>query len=130
MHELPDQLATLRTLLKYADRINHPTQAPELVARAFQEMMSGRRGPVALEMPWDQFTATAEVTPRDPLPPTPAPTPDPEKIAAMAKLLDGAKAPMLWVGGGALHAAAEIKALAERTGAPVVSFRAAAGNRR
>ncbi len=127
LHELPDQLATLRTLLKYADRINHPTQAPALVARAFQEMLSGRRGPVALEMPWDQFTATAEVTPQDPLPLTPAPTPDPEKIAAVAKLLDGAKAPMLWVGGGAVHAAAEIKALAERIGAPVVSFRAGRG---
>jgi acetolactate synthase I/II/III large subunit len=127
LHELPDQLATLRTLLKWAERIDHPTQAPDLVARAFQQMLSGRRGPVALEMPWDQFTATAEVTPQDPLPPHPNPVPDPEKIAALAKLLDGAKAPMLWVGGGALHAAPEILALAERIGAPVVSFRGGRG---
>lgn len=123
LHELPDQLATLRTLLKHADRIEHPTEAPIKVARAFQEMLSGRRGPVALEMPWDQFPAAAEVTPQDPLPLHPNPTPDPEKIAALAKLLDGAKAPMLWVGGGALEAAPEILALAERIGAPVVSFR-------
>ena len=34
---------------------------------------------------------------------------------------------MLWVGGGALHAAAEILALAERIGAPVVSFRSGKG---
>ena len=27
LHELPDQLATLRSLLKWADRIEHPTQA-------------------------------------------------------------------------------------------------------
>jgi acetolactate synthase-1/2/3 large subunit len=127
LHELPDQLATLRTLLKWAERIDHPTQAPDLVARAFQQMLSGRRGPVALEMPWDQFTATAEVTPQDPLPPYPNPVPDPEKIAALSKLLDGAKAPMLWVGGGALHAAPEILALAERIGAPVVSFRGGRG---
>jgi acetolactate synthase-1/2/3 large subunit len=127
LHELPDQLATLRTLVKWADRIDHPSQAPHLVARAFQEMLSGRRGPVALEMPWDQFTATAEVTPQDPLPLSPNPTPDPEKIAALAKLLDGARAPMLWVGGGALHASAEIQALAERIGAPVVSFRSGRG---
>ncbi len=60
LHELPDQLATLRSLLKWADRIEHPTQAPMLVARAFQEMLSGRRGPVALEMPLDQFPAVAE----------------------------------------------------------------------
>jgi len=127
LHELPDQLATLRTLLKWAERIAHPSQASHLVARAFQEMLSGRRGPVALEMPLDQFPATAEITPQDPLPLHPVPVPAPEKIAALAKLVDGAKAPMLWVGGGALHAAAEIRALAERIGAPVVSFRGGRG---
>ncbi|HBK07426.1 MAG TPA: hypothetical protein DDZ81_16505 [Acetobacteraceae bacterium] len=123
LHELPDQLATMRTLVKWAERIEHPSQASHLVARAFQEMTSGRRGPVSLEMPWDQFTATADVTPQDPLPPFPNPVPDPEKIEALAKLLNAAKAPMIWVGGGALHAAPEILALAERIGAPVVSFR-------
>ena len=68
LHELPDQLATLRSLLKWAERIEHPSQASYLTARAFQEMLSGRPGPVALEMPWDQFGASAEVTPQDPLP--------------------------------------------------------------
>ena len=127
LHELPDQLATLRTLLKWAERIAHPSQASYLVARAFQEMLSGRRGPVALEMPWDQFGATAEITPQEPLPLHPNPMPDPDRITALAKLLNEAKAPMLWVGGGALHAAAEIRALAERIGAPVVSFRGGRG---
>jgi len=127
LHELPDQLATLRSLLKWAERIEHPSQAPYLVARAFQEMQSGRRSPVALEMPWDQFSAAAEVTPQDPLPLHPNPVPDPEKIAALAKLVDAARAPMIWVGGGALDASAEILALAEKIGAPVVSFRSGRG---
>src|SRR5207244_39157 len=81
-------------------------QAAYLGSRAFQEMPSGRRGPVALEMPWDQFSAVADVTPQDPLPLHPNPVPDTEKMEALAKLLDAARAPMLWVGGGALHAAA------------------------
>ncbi len=127
LHELPDQLATLRTLLKYAERIEHPSQASYLVARAFQEMLSGRRGPVALETPWDQFPATSDVTPQDPLPLHPVPVPDTEKVAALAKLLGAARAPMIWVGGGAQHAGAEILALAERIGAPVVSFRSGRG---
>ena len=127
LHELPDQLATMRTLAKWADRIEHPNHAPLQVARAFQEMTSGRPGPVSLEMPLDQFTATAEVTPMDPLPGYPNPVPDPDKIGALAKKLATAKAPMIWVGGGAQHASAEILALAERTGAPVVSFRAGRG---
>ena len=127
LHELPDQLATLRSLLKWVERIEHPSQASHLTARAFQEMLSGRPGPVALEMPWDQFTASAEITPQEPLPLHPKPQPDPERIAALAKLLDEAKAPMLWVGGGAQHASAEIRALAAHINAPVVSFRSGRG---
>jgi acetolactate synthase I/II/III large subunit len=50
-------------LLKWAERIDHPAQAPHRVARAFQAMMGGRRGPVALKMRWDQLSATPEVTP-------------------------------------------------------------------
>jgi acetolactate synthase I/II/III large subunit len=127
LHELPDQLDTLRSLLKWAERIEHPTQAPYQVARAFQEMLSGRRGPVAIEMPLDQMSASADVTSHDPLPLAPNPTPDAEQIAAVAKLVANAKAPMIWVGGGALHAPAEILAFAERIGAPVVSFRGGRG---
>jgi len=123
LHELPDQLATLRSLLKWADRIEHPSQAPYLVARAFQEMLTARRSPVALEMPWDQFSVAAEVTPQDPLAVPAAPVPDPEQMAALVKLIDAARAPMIWVGGGALEASSEIRTLAERISAPVVSFR-------
>ena len=67
LHEMPDQLATLKTLLKFAERIEHPTDAPQVAARAFQAMTSGRPRPVAVEMPWDMFPATADVTPIDPL---------------------------------------------------------------
>ena len=109
LHELPDQLATLRSLLKWAERIEHPSQASYLTARAFQEMLSGRQGPVALEMPWDQFGASAEIARRIHCHATRSRCPI-QRIAALAKLLNEAKAPMLWVGGGALHAATEIRA--------------------
>ncbi|MCW3474145.1 thiamine pyrophosphate-dependent enzyme [Limobrevibacterium gyesilva] len=123
LHELPDQLATMRGLVKWADRIEHPSQAPLLVARAFQEMRSGRPGPVALEMPWDQFPAMGEATPVDPLPLFQPATPDGEVVARLAALLKDAKAPMIIAGGGAAHAGAEVLALAELAGAPVVAFR-------
>ncbi|MFO1159770.1 MAG: thiamine pyrophosphate-binding protein [Reyranellaceae bacterium] len=127
LHEMPDQLATLKTLLKFAERIEHPTDAPQVMARAWQAMVSGRPGPVAVEMPWDMFPATADVTPIDPLGKREDPTPDPDKIAALAKLVDAAKAPMIWVGGGAVEAGTEVLALAEKIGAPVVSFRTGKG---
>ncbi len=127
LHEMPDQLATLKSMLKHADRIEHPTEAPYKVALAFHHMMSGRPSPVALEMPWDQFPAVADITPQDPLPLAPLPQPDSEKIAALAKLIDTAKAPMIWVGSGAIGAADEILALAEKLGCPVASFRTGRG---
>lgn len=127
LHEMPDQLATLKTLLKFAERIEHPTEAPQVMARAYQAMVSGRPGPVAVEMPWDMFPATAEVTPVEPLGKRANPVPDPDRIAALAKLVDGARAPMIWVGGGAAEAGPEILALAEKIGAPVVSYRMGKG---
>src|SRR4030081_940682 len=36
LHEMPDQLATLRSFVKWAERIEYPGAAPTLVARAVQ----------------------------------------------------------------------------------------------
>ena len=61
LHELPDQLLTLRTLTKWAERIGQPGDAPVLVAEAFRQATSGRPRPVALEMPWEVFDLEAPV---------------------------------------------------------------------
>jgi acetolactate synthase-1/2/3 large subunit len=127
LHEMPDQLATLRTFVKWAERIEYPGAAPTLVSRAFQEMLSGRRGPVALEMPWDVFTQRAETGRATPLDPFPAPLPDPDRIKAAAALVTGSKTPMIFVGSGAIHARDEILELAELIDAPVVAFRSGRG---
>jgi acetolactate synthase-1/2/3 large subunit len=84
LHEMPDQLATLRTFVKWADRIEYPDAAQTLVARAFQEMLSGRHGPAALEMPWDVFTQRADVRAAKVFDPFPAP----EEILELAETID------------------------------------------
>ncbi|WP_047307210.1 thiamine pyrophosphate-dependent enzyme [Rhodopseudomonas palustris] len=127
LHEMPDQLATLRSFIKWAERIEYPGSAPALVARAFQEMMSGRRGPVALEMPWDVFTQATETGAAQQLDPIAAPAPDPDRVAAAAKLIAASKRPMIFVGAGALEAGDEILELAEMIDAPVVAFRSGRG---
>jgi acetolactate synthase I/II/III large subunit len=127
LHEMPDQLATLRTFVKWAERIEHPATAPTLVSRAFQEMLSGRRGPVALEMPWDVFTQRAETGAAKVLDPFPAPQPDSDRIKDAAALVAASKTPMIFVGSGAIHAREEILELAEMIDAPVVSFRSGRG---
>jgi acetolactate synthase I/II/III large subunit len=127
LHEMPDQLATLRTFVKWADRIEYPDAAPAMVSRAFQEMLSGRRGPVALEMPWDVFTQRADIGPSKPFELFPAPRPDSERIKAAAALISNSKTPMIFVGSGATHARDEILELAELIDAPVVAFRSGRG---
>ena len=127
LHEMPDQLATLRSFVKSADRIEYPDAAPAMVSRAFQEMMSGRRGPVALEMPWDVFTERTDVSPVRPFDRFPAPQPDSERVKAAAALVAASRAPMIFVGSGAIDAADEILELAELIDAPVVAFRSGRG---
>lgn len=127
LHEMPDQLATLRTYVKWADRVEYPGNAPTVVARAFQEMMSGRRGPASVEMPWDVFTQRAETAAAQVLEPLPAPQPDPDLIKQAAALIKTSKAPMIFVGSGAIEAREEILELAEMIDAPVVAFRSGRG---
>jgi acetolactate synthase I/II/III large subunit len=127
LHEMPDQLATLRTFVKWADRIEYPANAPALVARAFQEMLSGRHGPASLEMPWDVFTQKVEVGAAEIFDRFPAPPPDPDRIKAAAALIAASKAPMIFVGSGAIEAGDEVLELAELIDAPVVAFRSGRG---
>ncbi len=127
LHEIPDQLTTMKTLVKYAARINAPSEAPRLVAQAFQEMRSLRPGPAALEMPWDVFTLQEPVEPCAPLPLHPEPEPDPDAVELAARLILDSRTPMIFAGGGAFGASSEIRELAELLEAPVVSYRSGRG---
>src|SRR6478735_7956786 len=53
LHELVDQRATLRTLIKDAVRVDDVAETMSIVTRAFRSARSGRPGPVAVEMCWD-----------------------------------------------------------------------------
>lgn len=127
LHELPDQLAMLRGLTKWSERINHPSEAPAVMAEAFKQLASGRVRPVAVEAPWDVFGAKAPVDPDIAYAPVPAPEPDPDAIARAIELLRAAKNPMITVGGGAVGAAAETLELARMLQAPVTSHRGGRG---
>ncbi|UOZ06124.1 thiamine pyrophosphate-dependent enzyme [Amycolatopsis sp. WQ 127309] len=126
LHEMPDQLATLRTITKWSALVEHPAEVPDALATAFREAAGGRPRPVSLAVPWDVLGLRAPAEVAGPLP-LPRPAVDPDAIAAAAELLAGAKNPMIMVGGGARHAAAAVRALAERLQAPVVPFRGGRG---
>lgn len=127
LHEIPDQLATLRGLTKWAARIERAEDAPDILREAFRVMLSGRPGPVAVEMCWDRLaeSGAAEIGTRA-IADTP-PAPDVHAVARAADLLAAAKTPLVLLGGGAQHAAPEIRALVEQLGAPVAAFRSGRG---
>lgn len=127
LHELADQAATLRTLIKGAWRIDWPGDAPRLVNRAFREAAGGRPGPVAVEMCWDTMAAEAAVVVAPAEPPLPEPAVDEEALDAAAQALAAAKKPMIMCGSGAQHAAQEVELLAETLQAPVTAFRSGRG---
>src|SRR6185437_12389202 len=122
LHEIPDQLAILKGLTKYAARINHPTEAGTLVNEAFRQLAEGRPRPVALEMPLDIMALTAELTLPEAGAPPAHPAPDSDLVDKAADLLAAASQPLIYVGSGAMEASAEITALAERLQAPVVTY--------
>ena len=127
LHELPDQLATLRGFTGYAERIDHPTEAPRVVAQAFREMHTGRVRPAAIEAPWDVFGQAADVDLELDRSLAAPPSPDTDRIEAAAKLIRQANNPLIVVGAGAQHAPTEVAALAELIQAPVTAFRSGKG---
>jgi acetolactate synthase-1/2/3 large subunit len=131
LHELRDQRATLRTLIKDAVRIDDARDSLAVVTAAFRTARSGRPGPVAVEMCWDTMAAS---TPQPDVPDKSidcsfrdVPELDLDAISAAAKLLAAARKPMIMCGAGAQHAADEVRALAERLQAPVTAFRSGRG---
>lgn len=127
LHELPDQLATLRTLTKWAVRIERIEDAPEIINEAFRQMLTGRPGPVAIEMAWDVMAAKASVRSRPGAVIAAPAEPAASEIAAAAKILVAARRPMIMTGSGAQHAGDAIRALAEALDAPVAAFRGGRG---
>jgi acetolactate synthase-1/2/3 large subunit len=121
LHELPSQRSIASGVAAFSHTVLHPSQLPEVLARAFALFASARPRPVHVEIPIDVIRAPAgdlDLTPRA-LPSRPAP--DPAAIERAAALLSAARAPVLLLGGGAVDAAGEAVALAERLDAPVIN---------
>lgn len=127
LHELPDQLAIMRGLTKWADRITAPAEAPGLVSEAFRRLLSGRRRPVALECAMDTWGRKGPVAlPSAPAVADPCPV-DEDAVERAAKLLGSSQRPLIVVGGGAQDAGAHIQRIAEMMDAPVLTGRMGQG---
>jgi acetolactate synthase-1/2/3 large subunit len=127
LHELPDQLALLRGLTKWAERIDYPTAVPRIFATAMEQLTTGRIAPVALECPWDTLSRAALVNFEASTAPPPPSPPDPAAVQKAAKVIAAARNPIIILGAGALAAGAQILELARLIQAPVTSHRSGRG---
>ncbi|MFO1061604.1 MAG: thiamine pyrophosphate-binding protein [Dongiaceae bacterium] len=107
-----DQLAMMAPCTKWCDRVHHAERIPELIGRAIAEAMSGKPGPVYLDLPGDVLFA--EVDPARvhwPAPWDPArrsrPAAGPAEIEAIVALLARAEKPVIVSGMGILWSEAE-----------------------
>ena len=121
LHELKNQSAVLDALTKWSTLVGSRDALEPAIDEAFVRATEGRPRPVAVEIPYDLLIAKAAAAPVPPRDRTLLPAPDEEVLDAAARLLDGSELPVLYVGGGAQDAAAEVRSLAERLGAPVVA---------
>lgn len=100
-------------------------ELPFVLHRAWNQMLSGRPGPVLLDLPMDVQAESADVRMPDPgrREARGRVRPAADDIERAAALLRDARRPVIVAGGGAIgaDASAELTALAERLGAPVVT---------
>jgi len=122
LHEVPNQIDCFRPVCRWADALRDGAEIPGAVQGAFHLFRTGRPGPVALSIPTDVLNAPAAAR----LTAAGAgrrPPCDVGLIEEASRYLARAERPLVVAGGGAIAADAtgELRALAERLQAPVVT---------
>ncbi|MFE7132592.1 thiamine pyrophosphate-binding protein [Streptomyces sp. NPDC057638] len=124
LHELRDQRASFRDIVKSTHTVRTASQIPSAIAEAWRSALTAPHGPVWVEIPQDVLLAETTlpvVTAVDATPEELAPRP--ELTAVAAHLLAHAERPAIIAGGGVVRsdASGKLLALAERIDAPVVT---------
>ncbi|MCU1436793.1 MAG: acetolactate synthase 1 catalytic subunit [Pseudarthrobacter sp.] len=119
-------------ITKHSFLVTNPNDIPHVMAEAFHLASTGRPGPVLVDVAKDaqQGQMTFSWPPKIDLPGyRPVTRGHNKQVREAAKLIAAASKPVLYVGGGVVkaHAAAELRELAELTGAPVVTTLMARG---
>ena len=121
----------MRPVVKRSFVAHRGDRVPSIIARAFNEALTGRPGPVHVEMPMDVQSIAVEAEALLPAERRPAGRvrPDPQEVERAARLLISSERPVILAGGGCVRAdaAPEVRALAEYLQAPVVTTMMAKG---
>ncbi|WP_406202373.1 thiamine pyrophosphate-binding protein [Streptomyces sp. NBC_01017] len=124
LHELPDQAASFRGVVKSVHTVRTQSQIPSALEAAWKSALTAPHGPVWVEIPQDVLlaeTSVPVVTGGDAFPEELPPRP--ELTAVAAHLLSQAERPAIIAGGGVVRADAsgKLRQLAETLQAPVVA---------
>lgn len=124
-HHANDFAQVTRPVTKRQFSVSHPGELPQTIHRAFNAMLTGRPGPVHIEVPMDVQALASEVEIHDLAGRLPVGVahPDPQAIDRAAQVLTAAERPVIVVGGGAVtaEAASALQSLAEALSIPVVT---------
>jgi acetolactate synthase-1/2/3 large subunit len=124
LHELPDQAASFRGVVKSVHTVRTQSQIPSAIAAAWKSALTVPHGPVWVEIPQDVLLAKTTLPVVTALDATPDELPPrPELTAVAAHLLSTASRPAIVAGGGVVRsdASGKLRKLAERIQAPVVT---------
>jgi len=116
----------MATLALMSHTLHNPEDLADVVERAFAILRSGRPGPVHIEIPTDVMALPLR-TPRLHNARSTKPRADAATISEAAARCLSARKSVILVGGGAVDAASDIQALAERLDAPLVTTTNARG---
>lgn len=124
LHELPDQAASFRGVVKSVHTVRTQSQIPSAIEAAWKSALTAPHGPVWVEIPQDVLlaeTSVPVVTGGDAFPEELPPRP--ELTAVASHLLSHAERPAIIAGGGVVRADAsgKLRQLAETLRAPVVA---------
>jgi acetolactate synthase I/II/III large subunit len=133
LHEVNDQMDTIRPVTKWAARILKPQDVPATVQEAFRQLKTGRPRPVEIEIPPETLAEEADIALLEPalgatasaqgeaLPLRPAASA--EQIERGAEVLRHAQQLLIIAGGGVIasKASAALQTLAEFLHAPVLT---------
>lgn len=116
-----DSVSLMRPVTKWATRVVAAEAVPWVMQRAFSIAKNGRPGAVFVDVPSDLGVTEADIPAYRPSLPRHLSRPEAGSVAAAAKLLAAAKAPLAICGSGAVSARAfaAVQRLAERLGMPV-----------
>jgi 5-guanidino-2-oxopentanoate decarboxylase len=121
LHETRSQSGVMRSVAAWSRQVSTGQAGADAVDEAFRAFSTGRPRPVHLEIPLPALDLPAGPGSDGPLPTCGPAGASPEAVAEAAALLQGGKRIGIIAGGGAWTGAAEIRALAERLGAAVVT---------